>query len=382
MYFYAFFNETYPMKPTQNHKPQMFDPTAKMPPVDTASNADANLLHQSTVTLEGMPKVSELQKLQSDNRTARKPFQWQFLLPQYWGIWLGVALILPLIYLPLRYQFKIGHFLGKLLFGLIKSRRADTLTNLSLAFPELSEDQRLEMAEKIFINAGVGVFESLCAWYRPDVFTRCVTVSGLHHVKNAQSQGKAVILLGIHSTLLDLGGRLTTIFTPLDVVYRPQNNALLDWFIFNARSKVYSDQISHRDMRHFAKNLKDNHVVWITPDQDFGLKQGVMADFFGVPAATLTAPRRMAKLGNKANPPAVMILHFYRETPDEMPKGRKPHYHIIFSPVIDNYPTEDELADANRINQLLENYIRIDPTQYMWFHRRYKTQPTGIRYYR
>ena len=122
IFFYAFFNETYPMKPTQNHKPQMFDPTAKMPPVDTASNADANLLHQSTVTLEGMPKVSELQKLQSDNRTARKPFQWQFLLPQYWGIWLGVALILPLIYLPLRYQFKIGHFLGKLLFGLIKSR--------------------------------------------------------------------------------------------------------------------------------------------------------------------------------------------------------------------------------------------------------------------
>ncbi|MBX4378366.1 hypothetical protein K4H02_25230, partial [Mycobacterium tuberculosis] len=83
-------------------------------------NADENLLHQSTVTLEGMPKVSELQKLQSDNRTARKPFQWQFLLPQYWGIWLGVALILPLIYLPLRYQFNIGHFLGKLLFGLIK----------------------------------------------------------------------------------------------------------------------------------------------------------------------------------------------------------------------------------------------------------------------
>ena len=105
------------MKPTQNHKPQMFDPTAKMNSVDTTSNdstsnVDANLLHQSTVTLEGMPKVSELQKLQSDNRTARKPFQWQFLLPQYWGIWLGVALILPLIYLPLRYQFKIGHFLG------------------------------------------------------------------------------------------------------------------------------------------------------------------------------------------------------------------------------------------------------------------------------
>lgn len=112
-----------------------------------------------------------------------------------------------------------------------------------------------------------------------DVFTRCVTVSGLQHVKNAQSLGKAVILLGIHATL-DLGGRLTTMFTPLDVVYRPQNNPLLDWFIL-MRSRIYNDQISHRDMRHFATNVKNNHVVWITPDQDFGLKQGVMANFLG-----------------------------------------------------------------------------------------------------
>lgn len=366
------------MKQDDPRQPQLFDPKAPITAVDN----DASLLHKSKVTFEGMPKVSELQKRQSDTPTERKPFQWQFLLPQYWGIWLGVALILPLIYLPLRYQFSIGRWLGKTLFWLIKRRRNDTLTNLSLAFAELNDEQRYKMAEKIFINAGVGVFESLCAWYRPDVFTRCVTVSGLQHVKQAQAQGKAVILLGIHSTLLDLGGRLTTMFTPLDVVYRPQNNPLLDWFIFNARSTIYSDQISHRDMRHFAKNVKDNHVVWITPDQDFGLKQGVMADFFGVPAATLTAPRRMVKLGNKANPPVVMMLHFYRETPDEMPKGRKPHYHIIFSPVIDNYPSDDEMCDANRINQLLENYIRIDPTQYMWFHRRYKTQPTGINYYR
>ncbi|PSJ19148.1 lipid A biosynthesis acyltransferase, partial [Halomonas sp. ND22Bw] len=76
------------------------------------------------------------------------------------------------------------------------------------------------------------------------------------------------------------------------------------------------------------------------------------------------------------------MLNFYRETPDEMPKGSKPHYQIIFSTVIDNYPTEDELADAKRINQLLENYIRIDTTQYMLFHRLYKTHTTGIRYYR
>jgi KDO2-lipid IV(A) lauroyltransferase len=64
-----------------------------------------------------------------------------------------------------------------------------------------------------------------------------------------------------------------------------------------------------------------------------------------------------------------------------MPKGRHPHYHLSFSPVIDNYPSTDEVADATRVNRLLENYLRIDPTQYMWFHRRFKTQPDGTKYY-
>ena len=58
---------------------------------DSFSNVDANLLHQSTVTLEGMPKGERVAKLQSDNRTARKPFQWRFLFAAILGIYWGRA---------------------------------------------------------------------------------------------------------------------------------------------------------------------------------------------------------------------------------------------------------------------------------------------------
>jgi KDO2-lipid IV(A) lauroyltransferase len=102
-----------------------------------------------------------------------------------------------------------------------------------------------------------------------------------------------------------------------------------------------------------------------------------MAPFFGVPAATVTAPRRLAKLGKKSTPPAVMALHTYRQTPDNMPKGKRPHYHLTITPIIDGYPSADEVADATRINEVLESLIRIDPTQWMWFHKRYKNTPNG-----
>ena len=363
-------------------KPKMFDPSR-----DASRDVSRDAIMPATTettsinSRDTMPKVSELTRRHVPTPMAKQPFQWQFLLPQYWGIWLALALFMPLIYLPLRWQFKIGKYLGLVIFKLVKRRRNDTLTNFRLIYPEKSEEERFEMSKMVFINAGVGLFESLCAWYRPDVFTRQVTVSGLQHVSEAQRQGKAVLLLGAHYTMLDLGGRLTSMFLPVDVVYRPQNNPLMEWFIFNSRTHVYQDQIDHDDMRKLAKNIKDGHIIWYSPDQDFGLKQGVMAPFFGVSAATLTAQRRLAKLGDKKNPPVLIMFHSYRETPVDMPKGRHPHYHLSFSPVIDNYPSTDEVADATRVNRLLENYLRIDPTQYMWFHRRFKTQPDGTKYY-
>lgn len=333
-------------------------------------------------SLTTMPTLSELTKQHlSTDRQGKNPFQWQFLLPKYWGIWFMIFILLPLIYLPLSWQFKLGKHLGLLIFYLVKRRQKDTLINFQLIFPEKSEAERFDMAKQVFINAGVGLFESLCAWYRPDVFTRCVTVSGLQHIKTAQQQGKAVILLGAHYTMLDLAGRLTSIFLPLDVMYRPQNNFLLEWLIFNGRQQIFNTQIANQDMRLLAKKIKDGHIIWYTPDQDFGLKQGVMANFFGVPSATITAQRRLAKLGNKQNPPAIILFHSYRETPVDMPNCRRPHYHLQFSPVLDNYPSDDEVADATRVNALLEQYIRIDATQYMWFHRRFKTQPSGKNYY-
>lgn len=310
-----------------------------------------------------------------------KPFQWAFLHPRNWGFWLAMALILPLIYLPLRIQFMIGRAIGKLVFKLVKRRVNDTLTNLKLAFPNKSDDERQAIARQVFINQGIGIFESLCAWFRPNVFVRSFSISGLQHLVNAQKDGKAVILLGGHYTTLDLGGRLCTQFFGADCVYRPQNNALLEWFIYNARRRIFDEQISSRDMKKLITRIKAGRVIWYSPDQDFGLEHGVMATFFGVPAATITAQRRLAKMGDKSNPPAVMMMDMVRQTPDFIPSGRRPHYHITLSPALDNYPSADEVADAERINRLIEANIQKDVSQWMWFHRRFKNQADGTNYY-
>ena len=186
-------------------------------------------------------------------------------------------------------------------------------------------------------------------------------------------QGKPLsnlIVLGvdIFTKLLDAGGYLCAQYFEPDVVYRPQNNPLLDMLIYRCRATIYANQIDHDDMRGLVRNLKNGHAIWYSPDQDFGLKQGVMAPFFGVPAATVTAHRRLLKMTKAAAIP----LYFYRHGDIKNPK-----YHVLIEPPVENLPSADELDDATRVNQIIERQLRIAPTQYMWFHRRFKTRPQG-----
>ncbi|MCL6231959.1 MULTISPECIES: LpxL/LpxP family Kdo(2)-lipid IV(A) lauroyl/palmitoleoyl acyltransferase [Acinetobacter] len=295
-------------------------------------------------------------------------FQWSFLLPQYWGIWIGIVFLMILAILPWAIQYRLGQFLGSVAFNNLKSRRKTTIRNMEVCFPEWTAEQVEANARQVFIDQMIGIFETLNAWYSPQWFKNRVQIEGLEHIQNAQAEGKGILLLGTHSTLLDAGGYLCAQFFEPDVVYRPQNNPLLDMLIVRCRATIYANQIDHDDMRGLIRNLKNGHAIWYSPDQDFGLKQGVMAPFFGTPAATVTAHRRLLKIAKAVAIP----LYFYRDGDIS-----NPQYHVLIEPALDNFPNDDEVSDAIRTNKIIENQLRIAPTQYMWFHRRFKTRPQG-----
>ncbi|MDO4450129.1 MAG: lipid A biosynthesis acyltransferase, partial [Moraxella sp.] len=145
-----------------------------------------------------MPNLTDTHKQTS--MADKAPFEWQFLKPQYWGIWLLMLIFLPLLYLPLRIQFMIGRKIGELAYHFIPRRVNNTLTNLTLAFPDKSDDEKILIAKQVFVNQGIGIFETLNAWFRPNVFKRTFSISGLQHLITAQKENKAVILLGGHFT--------------------------------------------------------------------------------------------------------------------------------------------------------------------------------------
>lgn len=292
-----------------------------------------------------------------------------FLTPRFWPTWLGILALRIVVLFPLKFQYVLGRLLGRMLYTLVKKRRHIVNVNLALCFPEKSAQERQQMAVEVFENNAIGIFETAMAWWSPSHrFDQLVQIEGLEHVQQAQTEGYGVLLTGAHYSTLDLGGFLLSQQLAFDTVYRPHNNPLFDRFICRGRSRFVNKLIDNENSRIIVKQLRKGEIVWFAPDQDMGPRQSLFAPFFGVNAATIPATSKLARMG-KAK---VMIFGQYR-----LPEGG---YKLTISPALATFPSDDIQRDTERVNLALEDAIRPFPTQYMWVHRRFKTDERGKGY--
>lgn len=289
------------------------------------------------------------------------------LHPRHWHVWLLlVPFTLFAAWLPWPVQRALGNAMGDLTWLLLGKRRAITLRNLELCFPEWAPEQRARVARESFRSTGIAVFESAMAWWRPPAhIARRTRINGLGHLQAARDAGRGVLLLGAHYTTLEIVGAAVSHTIPLDTIYRPQNNAAMEAFVNWRRRRIYTWQIDRRDVRTIFRAFKSGHVVWYTGDQDFGPRQAVFVPFFGVPAATVSAGSRFAR-GNAS--PAISV---------DFRRAADGSYTVDFSAPIANYPSGDDTADASAMTRHIEQGIRKAPGQYMWYHRRFKSRPPG-----
>ena len=138
-------------------------------------------------------------------------FLWQFLLPKYWSIWLGVLVLLILAFVPYLLRDKLAVFVGKVACRYLKKkgnkqfRRSDI--NLRYCFPDWNEDKRLKTIEEMFITVaqtmlGIGeiAVRSVKHLQKRSEFI------GLEHIYQAKAEGKNIILLVPHTWAIDASG--------------------------------------------------------------------------------------------------------------------------------------------------------------------------------
>lgn len=293
-----------------------------------------------------------------------KIFQWQFLHPRFWPSWLGLALMRVSVYFPIRMQIGSGLLLSWIMAPLMTARKKIARRNLELCFPELTSEQREKLLKDNFRTMGMMLIETALSWWASDAhLQKRVRYEGLEHLDAALEKGKGVILLTGHFTSMELGGRLIMLKRPCYVMFKELKNKLFNEVMMKARIFHSEGIVLRDDPRPMVRALRKNKIVWYAPDQDFGRKVSVFAKFFGVTAATIPATGRIVKMSGAA------VLPF---APRREEYGS---YTISIGEPLTDFPTGDDIVDAQRMNNLLEQEIRKSPEQYLWIHRRFKTQP-------
>lgn len=282
-----------------------------------------------------------------------------------------LAVVWLLHWLPLGLQAMIGQMLGALLWRFGRKRREVALRNLELCMPELVPPIRERLAREHFGWLGRSLLERGLLWYAsPARLRRLIRIEGDVHF--ADRTGRPVMWLVPHFMALDVAGVATQIFQKRKVgsIYQAQSNAVLDAAMRRGRLRFNGGELfsRHDTALPLVRAIKRGFVFFNLPDMDFGPRDAAFVPFFGVPAATLLAPSRMARsLGMTVQPVVAEVL----------PGGEG--YRVRFLEPWSDWPSDDPEADALRMNQWIETEIRRNPAQYLWVHKRFKTRPPGQR---
>ncbi|MGZ5266205.1 MAG: LpxL/LpxP family acyltransferase [Caldimonas sp.] len=280
-----------------------------------------------------------------------------------------LALLWAFHWLPLGVQAAVGSALGRLFYRIGTSRRRIALRNLELCFPELSPDARERLAREHFRWLGRSLLERGLLWYAsPERLRRLIRVEGDVHL--AERSDRPVMWLAPHFMGLDVAGASVLLFQKRKgiSIYQKQSNAVMDAALRRGRLRLGNAEIFSRDEAGKAlfRAIRRGDGFFNLPDMDFGTRDAAFVPFFGVQAATLLAPSRLAKALNMVVQPVVAEI---------LPGSRG--YVVRYEEPWSDFPSDDPVADSARMNRWIETEIRRNPAQYLWVHRRFKTRPPG-----
>ncbi|MDD5440166.1 MAG: lysophospholipid acyltransferase family protein [Candidatus Omnitrophica bacterium] len=272
--------------------------------------------------------------------------------------------------LPIRFAIALGRISGCLAFLLIAKYRKVTLGNLRRAFPSKTDNELFMIGRRVFENATANYAElvqtSKLNKYNID---RWVTAHDLARVDHGFSRGKGVIILTAHFGNWELVGSYFRIkgypgATIVRKVYFERFDRIL-----NRYRAVHDVGIIYRDEspKKMLRLLKDNKILGMLADQDIESVEGVFVDFFGRQAYTPTAPVKMALASGAVIIPCYMLR-----------RAEKYDFFVDEPIVVAMRSSKEETIQfyTQKWTKVLESYIMKYPDQWVWMHKRWKTQPS------
>lgn len=300
-----------------------------------------------------------------------------FLAPKYWPTWIGLFILRLFSVLPLPLLAIFGWVIGLLFYYLGASRRRVAYKNISVCFPELSEQQCQKINREHYVLVGQSLFTVPMNWWiSKKRFNKFITVSGREAYDAALTANKNIILLAPHFASLDVAGLRLAQERPMLTMYQYAKNGLVDEIVKRGRLRYGGVLVERKEpLRNLIRAIRKGYPFYYLPDQDAGRK-GIFVPFFHEQAATYSMLGKFAEMTD-----AVVIP--CRTKVKSWGQG----YEVILGEALSNFPSGDDVQDTTRMNQEVAELIKPNPEQYFWVHKRFKTRPPteqkqGVKFYK
>ena len=266
--------------------------------------------------------------------------------------------------LPLAWLQAIGGALG-LLAAKVPGRYGKRLTeNFRHAFPDATD----EMVDEAARSMGRMILEMPYFWTRHTIKAKLYDFNEVvwPALDRLQDEGRGLIVLTPHLGCFEVLPQSYAMRRPVTVLFKPPHQPWLrDWVErMRNRQNMTSAPANPRGVRMLVKALKRKEAIGILPDQVPIGGEGTWAPFFGRPAYTMTLVQRLQQWSGA---PIAIVASI------RLPRGGgyRAYLHII-----DEALPADPSEAATVINRVVEDLVRLAPTQYLWGYNRYK-HPAG-----
>lgn len=271
--------------------------------------------------------------------------------------------------LPYDALLALGKIFGHLYYLLVKKQRERAVAQMMPAL-EISEAEARRLVRASFINLARNMLDIL---YMPNLneknFSKYIEIDHLERMKAALAEGHGVVVLTGHiGTWEWLSASFTLNGLPVTAIAKLQPNAEYSRALDDLRATIHVEIFNRgtNELRAAGRALKEGKILGFLADQDAG-PGGAFINFLGKTASTPMGPAVFAR---RFNAPVVPAFIIRKEDGRHLVKiGEVMHFE-------DTGDTDADLLHfTEKMTKILEQVIRENPTQWLWFQKRWNTPP-------
>ena len=283
---------------------------------------------------------------------------------------LAKAILRLLSLLPAGGPYWLGRRLAGMWMSLSPTKRNTTIRNLERCRPDLDADRRDALVRESFVHYVTSVLEAGHNWYwsTDRLADRCEEFVGQHLLEEGLSCGSGVMVLAPHFGAWEYLGIYLQRYPGIAILYKPPEDPRLNQALLERRERGGASLLpaNAQGVRALFAHIRNGGGAGVLPDQEPSGGQGRFAPFFGVPALTGVLAARIAR---KTRCRVLLGVAERREGG---------HFRVHIQPAEEAVIAGDDLdAALAAINRGVEKCVAIDPAQYLWSYKRFKTRPEG-----